>query len=323
MQEISSNTFIPPHPLKTAVLFLVFNRPDTTKQVFESIRKAKPPRLYIAADGPRVNKPGELEKCEQVQQIAAQVDWVCEVKTLFRNKNLGCRVAVSSAIDWFFENEEEGIILEDDCLPDLSWFPFAEEMLDRYREDKRIMCITADHFHGDAHRPEHSYYFGIYNHCWGWASWKRAWSYYDHEMKYWPIVRDTPWLLEIGNGNRFFQDYWKRIFDMAYEGIRVDTWDYRWTFSCWLQHGLTILPAKNLVKNIGMNSEATHTTSTNKLIDNLLLEKLDFPLSHPDYMTIDLDADRWEHKYIFGITWLECLVSNFKLILKKLLFISN
>ena len=142
MQEVSSNTFTPPHPLKTAVLFLVFNRPDTTKQVFEAICKAKPPMLYVAADGPMAEKAGEREKCERVRRIATQVDWDCEVKTLFRKKNLGCRVGVSSAIDWFFENEKEGIILEDDCLPSQSFFWFCEELLERYRNDTRVMVIS-------------------------------------------------------------------------------------------------------------------------------------------------------------------------------------
>jgi GT2 family glycosyltransferase len=136
MQEISSNTFTPPHPLKTAVLFLIFNRPDTTKQVFAAIRKAKPPKLYVAADGPRADNPGEAEKVEQVRLIATNIDWDCELKTLFRDENLGCGKGVSSAITWFFENEGEGIILEDDCLPSQSFFWYCEELLERYREDK-------------------------------------------------------------------------------------------------------------------------------------------------------------------------------------------
>jgi len=142
MQEISSNTFIPPYPLKTAVLFMTFNRPDTTKQVFEAIRKAEPPRFYVAADGPRADKAGEREKCERGRRITTQVDWDCEVRALFREKNLGCRAGVSSAIDWFFENEEEGIILEDDCLPSLSFLWFCEELLERYRGDMRVWHIS-------------------------------------------------------------------------------------------------------------------------------------------------------------------------------------
>ena len=159
MQEISSNTFTPQHPLKTAVLFLIFNRPDTTKQVFEAIRKSKPPRLYVAADGPRTDKSGEAEKVEQVRRIAMQVDWNCEVKTLFREENLGCGKAVSSAITWFFKNEEEGIILEDDCLPNQSFFWFCEELLERYRDDMRIMAVSGDNFQKGLARNEFIYYF--------------------------------------------------------------------------------------------------------------------------------------------------------------------
>ena len=152
------------------VPFLIFNRPNTTHAVFESIRVAQPPRLYVAADGPRRYKIGEKDLCQQARSIATNVDWPCKVRTLFREEILGCRRAVSSAIDWFFENEEEGIILEDDCLPHPTWFRFAEELLERFRDDERIMCISAQHFQGTNHLLDSSYFFSRYNYCWGWAS---------------------------------------------------------------------------------------------------------------------------------------------------------
>ena len=287
-----------PAALKTAVLFLVFNRPSVTRQVFEAIRRAQPPCLYIAADGPRADHPEDASRCAEAREIATQVDWPCKLETLFRNENLGCRRAVSSALDWFFTTEEMGIILEDDCLPARSWFPFAEEMLVRYRDDERVMCISADHFHGDACRPEHSYLFSIYNHCWGWASWRRAWRYYDHEMRHWPHLRNTNWLLHLGCGDRLFKTYWTRLFDTAYEELKVDSWSYRWTFSCWMQNGLTIIPARNLVTNIGFGADATHTRSGLELPR----EELTFPLSHPPTMVRDVDADRWTKVHVFDIT---------------------
>ena len=279
--------------LSTPVLLLIFNRLDTTKQVLAAIANAQPTRLYVAADGALQDRIGEAEKVQAVRDyVMSHINWNCEIKTLFRDKNLGCRVAVSSAIDWFFEHELEGIILEDDCVPDASFFPFVEELLTRYRDDERIMVIAGNHFHGEAHKPPYSYFFSRYNHCWGWASWRRAWQYYDHEMNQWLKLRDTDWLLTIGDGNRDFQRYWTRIFDRAY-AQKVDSWAYRWTFSCWAQSGLTILPACNLVKNIGFDEDATHTKGNSGRLSKLPLESLTFPLSHPPSIIRDYVADRW------------------------------
>ena len=284
--------------MRSTVLFLVFNRPDTTRQVFEAIRKAQPPRLYISADGARSHKDGEAEICSEVRKIATSVDWPCEVKTMFREKNLGCRVAVSEGITWFFKHEEEGIILEDDCLVGKSWFNFAESMLERYRYDNRIMCISANHFHGDQHKLEHSYFFSRYNHCWGWASWRRAWQYYDKDMSSWPKLKNTSWLLSAGNGSKSFQRYWYKIFETVYDN-KVDSWAYCWTFSCWCQHGLTILPAKNLVKNIGFGFDATHTKNSKPHFFNQL-EELNSNYSHPPLIIVDDEADQWTHNNIFS-----------------------
>lgn len=298
MQEISSKTFTPPHPLKTAVLFLIFNRPDTTRQVFEAIRKAKPPRLYVAADGPRADKAGEAEKVEQARRIATQVDWECEVKTLFREKNLGCRVAVSSAIDWFFENEEEGIILEDDSLPSQSFFWFCEELLEKYRDDMRIMAVSGDNFQKDRVRNEFSYYFSRFNHCWGWASWRRAWSYYEKDMQSWPYIRDNDYMQDILLDKAAVK-YWSKIFEAVYKN-KIDTWDYQWTFSCWIQNGLTVLPNVNLVSNIGFDGDATHTTGKDNANSKIPVFNLSFPLKHPNWMIKDKKADGYTQKTHFN-----------------------
>lgn len=278
--------------MHTAVLFLVFNRPDTTRQVFQAIRQARPPRLYIGADGPRDDRPGEKERCDQVRQIATAVDWPCEVKTLFREKNLGCRVGVSTAIDWFFEDEPEGIILEDDCLPDLTFFRFCEELLDRYREETRVMLISGNYFHGNAYTSTKSYFFSRYCHIWGWATWRRAWQYYDSDMDQWPRLRKTDWLRCVGDGHYDFQKYWTRILDSTHAG-KIDTWAYRWNFSCWTQNGLAILPSKNLVKNIGFGENATHTKGDGGWISKMPLESITFPLDHPNEIVRDQVADRW------------------------------
>ena len=296
--QITSKTFTPPHPLKTAVLFMVFNRPDTTKQVFEAIRKAKPPKLYVAADGPRADKTGEQEKCEQVRRIATQLDWDCEVKILFREKNLGCRIGVSSAIDWFFENEEEGIILEDDCLPSQSFFWFCEELLERYRDDMRIMAVSGDNFQKGPARNEFSYYFSRFNHCWGWASWRRAWSYYEKDMQSWPYIRDNDYMQDILLDKAAVK-YWGKIFETAYRN-EIDSWAYRWTFSCWVQNGLTVLPNVNLVSNIGFDGDATHTTGKDNANSQISVFNLSFSLKHPNWMIKDKRADDYTQKTHFN-----------------------
>lgn len=287
------------------MLLLTFNRLDSTKEVLKAISKAQPSSIYIASDGPRPDRVGEAEKVQEVRDyVISNINWDGDVKTLFREENLGCRVAVSGAIDWFFEHESEGIILEDDCVPDASFFPYVEELLNRYRDDERIMVIAGNHFPGKAHQPPYSYFFSRYNHCWGWATWRRAWQHYDHDMSQWPKLRNTNWLLTIGDGNRNFQRYWTRIFDQAY-AQKVDSWAYRWTFSCWAQSGLTILPALNLVKNIGFDENATHTKSKNgsHKLSTLPLESLTFPLSHPSNVIRDYEADRWTEKNHFKHNW--------------------
>ena len=296
--RITTADFTPPHQLRTAVLFMIFNRPDTTKQVFEAIRKAKPPRLYVAADGPRADKAGEGEKCEKTRQIAMQVDWDCEVKTLFRDKNLGCKYAVSGAIDWFFENEEEGIILEDDCLPTQSFFWFCEELLERYRGDMRIMAVSGDNFQKGSTRNEFSYYFSRYNHCWGWASWRRAWLYYEKDMQSWPYILDNGYMQDILS-DKTAAKYWGKIFEAVYKN-KIDTWDYQWTFSCWIQNGLTILPNVNLVSNIGFDGDATHTTGKDNANFQIPVFNLSFPLKHPNWMIRDKRADDYSQKTHFN-----------------------
>ncbi len=290
-----------PTLLTTPVLFLIFNRLETMQEVLETIRQAQPPRFYIAADGAR-----NAEELKQVQVVREAVlngiDWNCEVKTLFREQNLGCGVAVSTAIDWFFEHEAEGIILEDDCVPEATFFPYAQELLTRYRHDQRIMVITGYHFHNQSQPLTTSYFFSRHNHCWGWATWRRAWQYYDYEMTRWPKLRDTDWLLTVGDGDRLFQRYWTRCFDQAYIG-KIDTWAFRWTLACWSQNGLTIKPRRNLVKNIGFDPEATNTKIIGSQLSKLNQEPLSFPLSHPSTMVRDYAQDRWTDRKHFQVGW--------------------
>src|SRR5688572_8997809 len=242
--------------LKTPILFVVFSRPSTTKVVFETIRQAKPAKLYIAADGPRKNKPGEAEKCAEVRSIVMDIDWECEVKTLFRDENLGCGKGVSSAITWFFENEPEGIILEDDVVPNQSFFSYCSELLERYRHDTRIMEISGNSLRSEKFcQGEHSYAFSDHNGIWGWASWRRAWNLYDYEMKDYKRIKEGGFLR-----NKFASIYEEHYFNWVFERTYLFphiTWDYQWEFVKRINSGLTIVPKKNMIINIGFGADAT------------------------------------------------------------------
>jgi len=283
-----------------AVLLLVFKRPDLTRLVLDVIRKVQPKKLYISSDGPNANNPGEAELVEKVRKVTETIDWDCDIKTNFHEENLGCRIAVSTAIDWFFEHEEEGIILEDDCLPAQSFFQFCSDLLEYYRDDKRVMCISGNNFQQGQSVTSDSYYFSKYNHCWGWATWRRAWIYYDQDMSLWPAFRDGFGLLPWSDGNYAFSQYWEKILNTVAAG-KIDSWAYRWTFSCWSQNGLTCLPNLNLVKNIGFDSDATHTKAITYWEREFETDELVFPLSHPGYMVRNVMADKYTDHNCFRI----------------------
>ncbi|WP_276372121.1 nucleotide-diphospho-sugar transferase [Chryseolinea sp. H1M3-3] len=277
--------------LNTPVLFLIFNRPAQTQQVFNAIREARPKKLYIAADGPRPSKKGELENCLSARNIALDVDWECEVKTMFRDENLGCGKGVSTAITWFFEHEPEGIILEDDCLPSPDFFPFCSELLERYRDDKRIMGIGGSNLVPENFRPnDYSYFFSNHNNIWGWASWRRAWNLYDYEMSEYKKIKKLGYLKNHFASPYEF-DYFQWVFERTFLFPSI-TWDYQWEFVRRINSGLTILPHKNLISNLGFGEDATHTTNPVDKSSKLKLERLDFPLSHPEYIIVDHEADK-------------------------------
>ena len=245
----------------TPVLFLVFNRPELTKRVFEQIRKIQPTFLYIAADGPRLNKQGEDKICAEVKNIIlSNIDWDCEVKTLFREQNLGCGKAVSEAIAWFFEHVEEGIILEDDCLPDLSFFEYCESLLETYRHNENVFMISGDNFRFGNSTVKTSYTFSKYCNIWGWATWKRSWNLYSYKMEDWP-VESARGILQAVLKNKDEVEYWEKAFNGFFEG-KIDTWDYQLQYTCWKEKLLCVEPAVNLIMNIGFGEGATHLTES-------------------------------------------------------------
>lgn len=276
--------------MNTPVLLLIFNRPYTTKRVFEAIRKQQPSRLYIAADGARDHVPGEKEKSRQVREIVKNVDWDCEVKTLYRNNNIGCKTAVSQAITWFFTYEEYGIILEDDCLPDPSFFQFCEELLIKYKDDERI-----GHISGNCFLPgeikKYSYDFSNTAHIWGWASWRRVWKDFDLDFPFWNNSTKA-------DHENIFNGFYDRIYfssfisDTLQNKKNISAWDVQYFFTMRLTNRLCIYPAVNLVTNIGLNSEgATHTSTKNRKY-YVQSEKMVFPLVHPQYILRNKQLDK-------------------------------
>ncbi|MBK1648839.1 glycosyltransferase family 2 protein [Rhabdochromatium marinum] len=302
-------------PLQTAVLFLVFNRPDATAQVFAAIRKAKVPRLYVAADGPRSNRPDDAEKVAKVRKIVTAVDWSCEVKTLFRAENLGCKYAVSRGITWFFEQEEQGIILEDDCLPSQSFFWFCDQILERYKNEERIMSIAGTNIFESTlinKKTNESYLFSNYALMWGWATWRRAWNKYDLELSSWPSYKKNNLPTKKPRLTFIERLTWKRILDKTYDGI-IDTWDYQWIYSCWTGGGLTILPGVNLVRNIGFSDDATHTKKSYPILSNLVEQEMSLSLRHPNQYRANQLADQFISRYWFGASWYNYFKSLFLL----------
>ncbi len=280
-----------PPPLRTAVLLVLFNRPAATRTVFEAVRRARPPRLYLAADGPRPGHPGDEANCREARQIRDAVDWPCEVKTLFREHNLGCGRGPAEAFGWFFSQEEEGIVLEDDCVPDPSFFPFCQELLEKYRHDPRVMHITGTNFLGGTHRPAHSYYFSVHPHEWGWASWRRAWQLYDFRIERFPEVARTGVLRPRYSGPLEYA-YRMSKFRGTYGRPDVSWWDYQWNFALHVHGGLAVVPAVNLVQNIGFGPGATHTVSARDARGDNVALPLSFPLRHPPAVVQDRAADR-------------------------------
>ncbi len=282
------NVTIDLSPVKSAVLFIIFNRPDTTKRVFDKIREARPARLYIAADGPRPSNPSEQKICNEARSIVNYIDWPCDVKTLFRTENLGCKNAVSSAIDWFFEHEEEGIILEDDCLPASSFFNFCDTLLEKYRFDSRIRHITGCNLQQGKKWGADSYYFSNMTHVWGWAGWRRAWKDYDKTLNKYDTEDITNKLSNIFDDHLVVSAL-KHIFDEVKAG-KIDTWDYQLDFANFFNNGLTIIPNQNLISNIGFGKNATHTANENDICANIPLAEID-EITHPLYILPEKQAD--------------------------------
>jgi hypothetical protein len=283
--------------MKTPILFLTYKRFYTAEVVFNAIRKAQPAKLYFASNAPNLVHGHEISKVAKVRSLIDRVDWPCEVKIRFLEEHLPVKQSVSSSLDWFFEHEEQGIILEDDCLPHPDFFPFSETLLNQYATNDRVWVITGNNFQNGIQRGYGSYYFSRYNHVWGWASWRRAWQHYDGDLSFWPNWKRTEaWISEFSD--RVERRYWEKIFDRMYTQ-QIDTWDYPWSASVWYHGGLTATPNVNLVSNIGFGLDSTHTASADSPLAGMVTSAIG-ELTHPTAITRDQTADRYAFDHAFG-----------------------
>ncbi len=282
------NSILSRNLLDTAVLLVTWNRPDTTKRVLSAIREAKPSRLFVAGDGPRNEEDARLI-AEVKKTITGGVDWECEVLTSYSTTNLGCRGGVTRAIDWFFSHVDEGIILEDDCVPHPHFFRFSAEMLGKYRDNTRVMHIAGDNSAQVRLKKSDSYCFIRYPHIWGWATWSRAWKLYDRDLRGFREIMDCGQIDEIFPNN-LERKIWVPIFDKLERTNQPDTWDWRWSATVFINDGLSVQPLTNLVSNIGHGDDSTHTKRKNLRAEFPRSEI--FPLAHPTVITRELDAEK-------------------------------
>jgi hypothetical protein len=281
-------------PCTTPIVFIVFNRPEHTRRIFHRIAKVRPARLLIVADGPRVGRPDEPEICEQVRSIATQVDWPCMVQTNFATTNMGCRNRIVSGLTWAFQQVERAIILEDDTLPDPSFFPFCDEMLDRYEDDRRISMIGGFNVLPGHLDTDDSYYYSHLSHVWGWATWRWSWARYDEHLTHWPALKSSGVMRNLFNQPQQYR-FWARIFDQMHAGTGPNTWDYQWAYSNLVHNALSVIPRTNLVENIGFGPDATHTTGQEHS-SSFQAKPLSFPLRHPLAMIPRHDLDELDNK---------------------------
>ena len=265
---------------ETPVLLIIFNRPDATRQTLDAIRHVRPRQLFVAADGPRPNKPTDAERCRAARVVIEEIDWPCTVQTLFRSENRGCGRGPAEAISWFFGQVEEGIILEDDCVPDPSFFLYCQTLLEKYRHDEQVFMISGTNALKTWPVRKESYLFSYMGHSLGWASWRRAWAAFDYDMAGWASGLNQQKIRELLKRPLYY-DHFCAEFDKYHTTRPNDVWDFQWLFARWINGGKTIVPTVNLITNIGFNADATHSVYETDPLANLPLHQMGFPLKHP------------------------------------------
>jgi hypothetical protein len=284
------------------ILVIMYNRPEIVTRLWRSLRGVRPEKLYVACDGARSGKKADLESVERTRATIREIDWNCQVETLFHQSNLGCKFGPYKSMDWFFALEERGIILEDDCIPHPSFFRYCEELLDKYEGDERIMTICGDRSPlGDAPIPGgYSYAFSKYPLTWGWGTWRRAWNMMDIDGKSWPDVVSTGVMRSVFRNEDEYYWFWG-LFERTYRQQTTDSWDEMWLYNCLFHHGLSILPETNLISNIGFGDKATHTGDPRDPRSALPALEMSFPMRHPRLVASPFSIDKLVERRGFGI----------------------
>lgn len=282
------------------LLLMAFNRPDHFEQLIERLRETQPQRLYVAVDGPRPGHPTDSERVAKTRELVQSIDWTDDLQTLFQGTNLGCGAGVSAALTWFFAHEERGIVLEDDILPQPTFFDFCSELLDRYEHDERVLAISGCNFVPPEHQthPDEPYRFSRVPHIWGWATWRRSWALHRLDMSDWRQRMTTSTLWQAAGRSPAGYVFWRSIFDLMARD-QVDTWDMQLVFEGMARGMLTATSNVNLVDNIGFGGTATHTESRPTYLRSSQNVKLPIP-SVP--VAVDERADAWSRRVVFGAT---------------------
>ena len=320
---------------ETPILLIAWKRPHKTIRIINSLKKIKPQNFYVACDGPNKNDKALINLVNETRKLILEnITWDCKLKTLFSESNQGCKIGVSNAINWFFENVDNGIILEDDCLPHQDFFYFCSELLKKYNDDQRIWSIAGNNLHNKS-IGRASYFFSKYSHCWGWATWRRCWAKYDRDLKNWPTQK-TEGILDNLFKTSKEKIFWGRLLDNIYYKSKPNTWDYQWSYTCFINSGLTIIPKENLIFNIGFDNESTHTKFGNPTSDLKNYDRFTskvFPLKHPLFIHTrqniekDTEAICYSGADLFTKMWFKLLYKRtlikIKIIVNNIFFINK
>lgn len=275
--------------LKTPIALLIFNRPEITRRLVEEIIRAQPPKVLVFADGPRPDHPEDAELIQATKAVIREAPWRCEVLTNYSDTNLGTKYRPATGLDWVFRNVERAIFFEDDVLPHPSFFRYCDELLEKYRDDERVMMISGNNFMRGGRLTADSYLFSHYAGIWGWATWRRAWRHHDVELRAWPALRETRFLHDV-LGSDDEAAFWRGCFDRITSG-ETQTWDHQWQFAIWRQRGLSIMPSANMCTNVGFGPGAQHYKEFDPKLAAVPVDEMQFPLRHPGTVVRNREAD--------------------------------
>jgi hypothetical protein len=293
----------------SSVLIIIFNRPQFVKKLIGILSQVQPSTIYVVADGPREGEIEDITNCFNARNEIDKIDWKCQIKKKYSDKNLGCGINPSDGITWALNQSDEIIILEDDCMPSIDFFRYCDELLDFYRKNQRVMMISGNNHTLGKFDFKYSYEFSHHTQTYGWATWSSAWNKYDFNIAKWAEVRELGWLEDL-TGSRNAAKYWFKIFDMCYKNELPSAWDYQWTFCCWINRGVNIIPKENLVTNVGFTVDGTHEVDPEHPISEVPIKPLNFPLAHNPLLKNNLKLNKLIQRIIYTPSLYKRIISK-------------